>query len=171
MAMTPSSSESGARSGPLPQLPDWVSWAQAGLTALLAVLFLVMLTKARTQAARIEELQQRVQGLENSRALERTSGLEQQLRSTVERLQTLERSNARLDVLSADNAALRAEVQQLRRGRAYGSPAPSRPPVQTPPVKESSPTTPPANPVNRPPLLPPPVVPIPPPGGSGAQAP
>ena len=76
--MQPLSTDAGNNAaGPLPQLPDWVAWLQAGLTALLAVLFLVMLGKARVQAERIEELQERVQGLENSRALERTTGLEQ----------------------------------------------------------------------------------------------
>jgi len=129
--MAPSASNSGNAdsgtnaTGPLPQLPDWVAWLQAGLTALLAVLFLVMLGKARVQAERIEELQERVQGLENSRALERTTGLEQQLRSTVERLQALERSSARIDVLSAENSALRGELRHC----AAAPPALRCPPV------------------------------------------
>jgi TolA-binding protein len=150
-------------------LPDWVSWAQAGLTALLAVLFLVMLAKARSQAGRLEELQQRVQGLENSRALERTTGLEQQLRTTVERLQALERSNARLDVLSADNAALRSEVQQLRRSRADNGAAGTRSlpgsPNQPARGKDNAPA-PPLSPVS-PPTLPPSPGPLQPPGGAG----
>ncbi len=170
MAMTPNPSGSGARSSALPQLPDWVSWAQAGLTALLAVLFLVMLAKARTQAARLEELQQRVQGLENSRALERTTGLEQQLRAAVDRLQTLERSNARLDVLSANNEALRAEVQQLRRSRPESiRPVRPNPQGQQQKPKDTNPV-PPVNPVSPPPLLPSPA-PQQPPTGSGTQAP
>ena len=127
MAKTPASS--GSLAGPMPQLPDWVAWMQAGLTALLAVLFLVMLAKAREQSRQIEELQERVQGLENSRALERTTGLEQQLRSTVERLQAVERSSARIDVLSADNDALRAELRQLRRSTAR-SVIPPLPPLE-----------------------------------------
>ena len=130
MAKTPASS--GSLAGPMPQLPDWVAWMQAGLTALLAVLFLVMLAKAREQNRQIEELQERVQGLENSRALERTTGLEQQLRSTVERLQAVERSSARIDVLSADNDVLRAELRQLRRSTARSV----IPPL--PPLEESS---------------------------------
>jgi membrane protein implicated in regulation of membrane protease activity len=72
LAMAPKSSGSGAGSGSLPQLPEWVAWLQVGLSALLAVLFLVMLSKARHQGARIQELQDRIQGLENTRALERT---------------------------------------------------------------------------------------------------
>ncbi|MDI9406268.1 MAG: hypothetical protein QM522_06115 [Chitinophagaceae bacterium] len=170
MAMTPNPSGSGARSSAVPQLPDWVGWAQAGLTALLAVLFLVMLAKARSQAARLEELQQRVQGLENSRALERTTGLEQQLRAAVDRLQTLERSTARLDVLSADNEALRAEVQQLRRSRADAiSPVRPAPPSQPQKPKDNSPVAP-QSPVNPPPLLPSPA-PLQAPTGSGTQGP
>ena len=115
LAMAPKSSGSGANSGSLPQPPDWVAWLQVGMSALLAVLFLVMLSKARQQGSRIQELQDRVEGLENTRALERTTGLEEQLRTTVERLQEVERSTARISVLSADNEALRGELNQLRR--------------------------------------------------------
>ena len=148
--MAPSASGSGNNAGPLPQLPDWVAWLQAGLTALLAVLFLVMLGKARVQGERIQELQERVQGLENSRALERTTGLEQQLRSTVERLQALERSNARIDVLSAENSALRGEVRQLRRSAA-SSALPSLPRPEPATGADSTPSTPPSGSVPTPP--------------------
>ncbi len=142
--MAPSASGSGHNAGPMPQLPDWVAWLQAGLTALLAVLFLVMLGKARVQGERIQELQERVQGLQNSRALERTTGLEQQLRSTVERLQALERSNARIDVLSAENSALRGEVRQLRRSAASNALPSLRPEPAT--GTDSIPTPPPVSP-------------------------
>ena len=156
--MAPSASNSGNAdsgtnaTGPLPQLPDWVAWLQAGLTALLAVLFLVMLGKARVQAERIEELQERVQGLENSRALERTTGLEQQLRSTVERLQALERSSARIDVLSAENSALRGEVRQLRRSASSSVLTPT-PSAEAPAV--TTPGAPTPAPSSQPPTLPP----------------
>ncbi len=139
-------SSSGSEPSPL-QLPDWVAWLQAGLTALLAVLFLVMLAKAREQGSRIQELQERVQGLENSRALERTTGLEQQLRSTVERLQAVERSTARIDELSADNNALRSELRQLRRNADSGLPplSPATPSGSSPgdAASPSGPTAPP----------------------------
>ena len=150
--MAPKSSGSGAGSGSLPQLPDWVTWLQVGLSALLAVLVLVMLSKVRHQGVRLQELQDRVQGLENSRALERTTGLEQQLRSTVERLQAVERATARIDVLSADNQALRAELSQLRRSaplpRAQAPAAPSATPapVQPEPSKPDQPMAAPAPP-------------------------
>jgi hypothetical protein len=115
MAKSPSSP--GSVPGPFAAPPDWLAWIQAGLSVLLAVLFLVLLTRGRQQANQILELQERTQGLENSRALERTTGLEQQLRSTVERLQAVERSAARIDVISAENAALRSELRQLRRSQ------------------------------------------------------
>jgi hypothetical protein len=129
LAMAPKASGSGASSGSLPQLPEWVAWLQVGLSALLAVLFLVMLSKARHQGARIQELQDRLQGLENTRALERTTGLEEQLRTTVERLQEVERATARINVLSADNEALRGELSQLRRSASHR-------PDPTPPNRE-----------------------------------
>lgn len=131
VSMAPSAPGPGGNAGPLAPLPDWVAWVQAGLTALLAVLVVVMLAKARDQNGRIQELQERIQGLENSRALERTTGLEQQLRSTVERLQALERSSARIDVLSAENSALRGEMNQLRRS-ASDSARPSSPTAEDP---------------------------------------
>jgi TolA-binding protein len=138
-AMAPKSTDTGPGSGTLPQLPEWVTWLQLGLTALLAVLFLAMLAKARQQGSRIQELQDRVQGLENTRALERTTGLEEQLRTTVERLQEVERSAARINVLSADNEALRSELGQLRRSRPEPTPPPR---TSTPPSTPAEPTTP-----------------------------
>jgi TolA-binding protein len=155
LAMAPKSSGSGASSGSLPQLPEWVAWLQVGLSALLAVLFLVMLSRARHQGARIQELQDRVQGLENTRALERTTGLEEQLRTTVERLQEVERATAQINVLSADNAALRAELSQLRRS------APPRP-EQAPAAERPAAPTPPATPESMPPV-PSPAAPLQPP--------
>ena len=111
------------RSQVLPEMPDWAPWLQAGLTAMLAVLFVVMVGKMRQQSSSIRALQERVQGLENSRALERTSGLEQQLRTTVERLQVVERSNAQLRALSSDNKLLNAQLRQLRATGTEPAPA------------------------------------------------
>ena len=92
----------------------WAPWLQAGVTAMLVVLFLVIVGKSRQQNATIRQLQERVQGLENSRALDRTTGLEQQLRTTVERLQAVERNGTRIDGLSRETANLRAELSKLR---------------------------------------------------------
>jgi hypothetical protein len=130
---------SGSGSGPQAQLPDWLPWLQAGLTAMLAVLFLVMVGKLRQQSSQLRGLQERVQGLENSRALERTTALEEQLRSTATRLQALERSNMQLEGLSSDNARLRREIQQLRRPVAPAPVAPAESETEAP----SAPTPPP----------------------------
>jgi C4-dicarboxylate-specific signal transduction histidine kinase len=97
-----------------PVLPEWTIWIQVGLTALLAVLFLVILDKGRQQSAKIQLLEQRLQGLENSRALDRTTALEQQLRSTVERLQRVERNTSRIDSLTAESKDLQKQLFQLR---------------------------------------------------------
>jgi len=122
------------RSQVLPEMPDWAPWLQAGLTAMLAVLFVVMVGKMRQQSSSIRALQERVQGLENSRALERTSGLEQQLRTTVERLQVVERSNAQLRALSSENKLLNAQLRQLRATGTKPDPVDDLPPL-LPPVK------------------------------------
>ena len=90
----------------------WVPWLQAGVTAMLVVLFFVIVGKSRQQNATIRHLQERVQGLENSRALDRTTGLEQQLRTTVERLQAVERNSTRIDGLSRETANMRAELSR-----------------------------------------------------------
>jgi len=102
------------RSQTLPEMPDWAPWLQAGFSTMLAVLFLVIVGKMRQQSSHIRGLQERVQGLENSRALERTSGLEQQLRTTVERLQVVERASANVQALRSENKLLKDQVRQLR---------------------------------------------------------
>ncbi|QVL52154.1 MAG: hypothetical protein KFB97_11855 [Cyanobium sp. M30B3] len=131
-----------------------MAWFQVALSALLAILFLVMVSKARHQGVRLQELQDRVQGLENTRALERTTGLEEQLRTTVERLQEVERSTARIQVLSADNEALRAELSQLRRStsaRPDAAPAQERPAVSPSQAESGSAVPSPAAPLQPPP--------------------
>ena len=117
------------RSQTLPEMPDWAPWLQAGLTAMLAVLFVVMVGKMRQQSSSIRGLQERVQGLENSRALDRTSGLEQQLRATVERLQVVERSNAHLQVLDRENKRLNDQLGQLRSAGTKSAPVDDLPPL------------------------------------------
>ena len=130
-----------------PALPEWTNWIQVGLTALLAVLFLVILDKGRQQSGRIQLLEQRVQGLENSRALDRTTALEQQLRSSVERLQRLERSTARIDSLSAEGKELQRQLFQLRtEALKQNSSNPELPPMQPLPPLKPSPGLPSLNP-------------------------
>ena len=120
----------------------WAPWLQAGVTAMLVVLFLVIVGKSRQQNATIRQLQERVQGLENSRALDRTTGLEQQLRTTVERLQAVERNGTRIDGLSRETANMRAELSRSlglagapngAASRGDGPPLlPPLPPLKTP---------------------------------------
>jgi hypothetical protein len=110
--MTPTPEQPQANTSPAPLA--WVPWLQAGVTAMLVVLFLVIVGKARQQNTTIRQLQERVEGLENSRTLERSTGLEQQLRSAVERLQAAERNSARIDILSRETASVRAELARLR---------------------------------------------------------
>jgi TolA-binding protein len=134
------------RSGAQSQLPDWVPWLQVGLTSMLVVLFVVLVGKTRQQQSQLQELQERVRGLENSRALERTTALEQQLRSTVDRLQSLERGQARLNAIGSDTAQLRQELRQLRQLRQSSEEKnvqPARPPASTP---QSPPPLPPLTP-------------------------
>jgi hypothetical protein len=125
----------------------WVPWLQAGVTAMLVVLLVVIVGKTRQQNATIRQLQERVQGLENSRALDRTTGLEQQLRTTVERLQAVERNSARIDSLSGENANLRLELRRLRaNGDASGDTLPPLPkldePAAPPPLPSPKPPAP-----------------------------
>ena len=114
--MTPASDQAAISTDASPNGTSlaWVPWLQAGVTAMLVVLFLVIVAKARQHSATIRQLQERVQGLENSRALDRTTGLEEQLRTTVERLQAVERNGTRIDGLSRETANLRAELSKLR---------------------------------------------------------
>jgi hypothetical protein len=100
--------------------PAWSGWLQIGLSTMLAVLFLVMLAKTREQNQLLRQLEQRVQGLENSRALDRTSVLEEQQRAMLQRLQPLEAGARRLE----------ADLQNRARRR----PEPSLEPVPSPPM-------------------------------------
>ncbi|MEY2645512.1 MAG: hypothetical protein RLZZ611_2161 [Cyanobacteriota bacterium] len=109
MRSSPSPSE------PEPTLPTWMRRGGAALTALLAVLFTVLMLQVRQQGQRLQSLQDRLQILENNQDLERTNALEEQLRSTVQRLQNLEGMAATLQRLSSEQESLR---QQLRSSSA-----------------------------------------------------
>ena len=99
-------------------LPAWLFWLQLGLSTTLAVLFVVMLVKTRQQSADIRQLQDKVAGIENSRALDRTTAIEDQLRTTAERIQALERLGAQTAGLAAENARLRQELRNPDRSGA-----------------------------------------------------
>lgn len=107
-------------------LPDWMRRAGAGMTAAVAVLFVVLLVQVRLQSNRIQQLQDKLQTLENANDLERTNALEEQLRSTVERLQGMEGLEQAVQRLSAEQANLK-----LQMGRGYDGLPPDlmRPPA------------------------------------------
>jgi hypothetical protein len=119
-------------------IPSWLVWLQLGLSTTLAVLFVVMLVKTRQQSVSIQQLQDKIAGIENSRALDRTTAIEDQLRTTAERLQALERMGAQVSGLVADNTRLRQELRGLQ-GLDAKQP-PNQPPVDDaiaplPPIK------------------------------------
>ncbi|MFY8150095.1 MAG: hypothetical protein ACOVNL_12885 [Prochlorococcaceae cyanobacterium] len=125
------------RSPTLPEAPLWVPWLLVGITTMLAVLFVVLLGKYREQSRSLRELRDRVAGLENSRALERTTILEQQLRSTSERLRKLERLDGSISALQGQTERLRFEIRQLSRRQLP-------PELEVPPAVEPPRTTTPA---------------------------
>jgi TolA-binding protein len=110
---------------------------------MLVVLFVVVLVQERQQARLLRRLEDRVEGLENSRALERTTALEQQLRAMVERLRTLERSEDGLGDLENRQRELQREIDALRRDEGRrAAPEPS----STPGGEDLGPATPPPPP-------------------------
>jgi len=121
-------------------LPSWMRWAGAGLTTLLAVLFVVLLQQVRQQSQDLKTLQNRLQTLENARDLERTNALEEQLRSTVQRLQSLEGLEQSVHRLSQEQAGLRQQVRSAARSSSAGGaelepvlpPEPPAPPASQP---------------------------------------
>ena len=70
-------------------------------------------SKQSTQAQQLAELQLRVQKLENSRALERTSVLEEQMRTMLTRLQAMEKGGQLLLALERQQQLLQQDLQQL----------------------------------------------------------
>ena len=90
----------------------------AAITACMTVLIVVVLLQVREQSERIRTLQDKVQTLENDNDLERTNALEEQVRSTAERLQNLEDLRLSLRRLSNEQATLRAELRRLSTPRA-----------------------------------------------------
>ena len=109
MSRTPTSPE------PTAGLPSWMRWGGAGLTALLAVLFVVLLQQVRQQGQRLQTLQDRLQTLENAHDLDRTNALEEQLRSTVQRMQSLEGLEQTVQRLSQEQASLRLQARSATR--------------------------------------------------------
>ena len=108
-------SSSARSSSPQAPLPTWMRRAGAGLTALVAVLFVVLLLQVRQQGERIQTLQDKLQTLENEKDLDRTNALEEQVRSTAERLQNLEGLEQTVQSLRSEQASLRAQLRSQDR--------------------------------------------------------
>ena len=111
-------------------LPDWLSWIQLGLTTMLVVLFLVLLARGRDQRGELRALEARLEGLENSRALEREPLMEKQMQTIIQRLERLEGEVGRLETLGQQQQDLAAELIRLRDRRSDSNVAPSAPPSQ-----------------------------------------
>lgn len=111
--------------------PIWVNWLSTGITSMLAVLFLVLVQQTRGQNDRIQTLQRRVEALENARALERTSALEQQVQTSVSRLQALEGLRGEMQRLAAQQQRLQTTLDQLR-GTVGPTTLPPLPPATIP---------------------------------------
>ena len=102
---------SASSNEPPAALPIWMRRTGAALTALVAVLFVVLLLQVRRQGERIQALQDQVQTLENANDLDRTNALEEQLRSTAARLQSLEGLEQSVQSLRSEQAGLRAQIR------------------------------------------------------------
>ncbi len=129
------------RPGPGGQ-PLWLAWVQLSISTMLVVLFLVVLGKVREQAAIVGELEQKLSTIENSRSQDRTTAMEQQLESMIQRLQSVEKVGDHLRDVDRQQQALRQELQQLlslSRPTIEGSSEPPRP-ISTP--QAASPTRP-----------------------------
>lgn len=120
-------------------LPTWMRWGGAGLTALLAVLFVVLLQQVRGQGQRLQTLQDRIQSLENAQDLERTNALEEQLRSTVQRLQNLEGIEQTLQRLSSEQENLRLQIRSAGRNSSRSVDLEPQLPAEPPPVPPTQP--------------------------------
>lgn len=106
---------SSSSNTPKAPLPTWMRRTGAALTALVSVLFVVLLLQVRQQGERIQKLQDQLQTLENDNDLDRTNALEEQVRSTAERLQNLEGLDQAVRNLRNEQASLRAQLRASQR--------------------------------------------------------
>ncbi len=130
-------SRSVSSNEPPAALPTWMRRTGAALTALVAVLFVVLLLQVRQQSERIQTLQDKVQTLENDKDLDRTNALEEQVRSTAARLQSLERLEQSVQSLRSEQAGLRAQIRSQARQPQF------TPDAITPPASGRLPALPP----------------------------
>lgn len=133
-------------------------WLQLGLTTMLGVLFVVTLLGGRDLSLSLGQMEQRLRALESRQALDKSTVLEQQLRSMLERLQALEGKAEHLSALENEWERLEQELSELR---SRNSGPPSAKEEASPPRGPSS-TTPPGTAA---PLRP---VPSPAPTGGGS---
>lgn len=136
-----------------PAPPPWVSWIQMGLSAMLAVLFLVVLSRSLEQGRALRQLQIRLETLESSRNLEKAADQNSQLRILTQRLQALEthvgermeRSESerlRLQQLLSDLRSRMTPARALPEEDTDSSPAPRPRPVtgSSAPMPQPSPS-------------------------------
>ena len=117
-----------------PASSDWppvLLWLPISLSSLVLVLLVVVVQRQHAQAQLLADLRGRVQTLEQSRALERTAVLEQQLRAMLTRLQTLERGQLQGAELARRLQSLNEDLQQLRAAASRSSSL--QPPLLEPP--------------------------------------
>lgn len=115
--------------------PIWLPWLQIGATSLLAVLFVMLLIKSRDQNQRLQQMELRLQGIENNRSLDRSAVLEQQIRTLAERMRGLEGQRQELESTRRERDEMRSELQQLRAATPVRPPSSvGSPPVPPPPV-------------------------------------
>jgi hypothetical protein len=121
-----------------PASSDWppvLLWLPISLSSLVLVLLVVVVQRQHAQAQLLADLRGRVQTLEQSRALERTAVLEQQLRAMLTRLQTLERGQLQGTELARRLQSLQSDLQELRAAVSRSTslqPLPLEPPQDSP---------------------------------------
>jgi hypothetical protein len=136
-------SRSVSSNEPPAALPTWMRRTGAALTALVSVLFVVLLLQVRQQGERIQALQDKVQTLENDKDLDRTNALEEQLRSTAARLQNLEGLEQSVQSLRSEQAGLRAQIRSQVRQPQFSPDEPMPPASSTGPRPGRLPALPP----------------------------
>ncbi len=122
--------------------PQWLPWVQLSISTMLVVLFLVVLAKVREQATSIGELEQKLSTIENSRSQDRTTAMEQQLESMIQRLQALEKLSDHLREVDLQQQALKQELQQLHSIPRATITAPGEPASQIPVPQPANPSRP-----------------------------
>lgn len=141
----------------------WIQAIGTGLTACLAVLFVVMLQRLQEQTRSLQQLERRLQTLENAKALERTNTLEQQLRATVDRLHAVETLQGSIADLTRQQQQMGDQLQRLAsrppspfEGNGMGDESPPllRSPAAKPPRSRPSAPRPAVEPGSPPPTLP-----------------